>query len=226
VTRKQREEERTRGRFTRRAVALGVAQLGLLGFLGHRLHKLQVQEGERYATLAEENRLSARLLAPPRGRVLDREGRVVAGNQQNWRALLVAEQTTDVGATLETFARIVPLTDQERRASSARCAAAAASCRHAARVPDLGGDGADRAERARPARHQRGCRHHAHLPEGEHLSHIVGYVAPPSERTWMATRCWSCPASASAAPGWSATTTARCAGAPAPCSSRSTPSAA
>jgi penicillin-binding protein 2 len=114
VTRKQREEERTRGRFTRRAVALGVAQLGLLGFLGHRLHKLQVQEGERYATLAEENRLSARLLAPPRGRVLDREGRVVAGNQQNWRALLVAEQTTDVGATLETFSRIVPLTDQEK----------------------------------------------------------------------------------------------------------------
>ncbi len=52
MTRRQKEEERARGRFRRRAVVLGAAQLGLLGFLGHRLHRLQVEEGERYATLA------------------------------------------------------------------------------------------------------------------------------------------------------------------------------
>ena len=46
--------------------------------------------------------------------MLDRFGRVVAGNQLNWRALLVAEQTDDVGATLDTFSRIVPLADHER----------------------------------------------------------------------------------------------------------------
>jgi penicillin-binding protein 2 len=114
MSRKQREEERVRAIFGRRALLVGVAQMGLLGVLAHRLHRLQVEEGERYATLAEENRLSARLLAPPRGRVLDRDGRVIAGNQLNWRALLVAEQTADVGATLETFGRIVPISDQER----------------------------------------------------------------------------------------------------------------
>jgi penicillin-binding protein 2 len=183
VTRRQREEERTRGRFTRRAVALGVAQLGLLGFLGHRLHKLQVEEGERYATLAEENRLSARLLAPPRGRVLDREGRVVAGNQLNWRALLVAEQTVDVTATLETFSRIVPLTDQEKarieREVRRRRRFVPVTLREfltweeMARIelnaPDLPGISVDVGTTRV-------------YPEGEHLSHIVGYVAPPSER--------------------------------------------
>jgi penicillin-binding protein 2 len=183
VTRKQREEERARGRFTRRAVALGATQLGLLGFLGHRLHKLQVEEGERYATLAEENRLSARLLAPPRGRVLDREGRVVAGNQQNWRALLVAEQTTDVTATLETFSRIVPLTDQEKarieREVRRRRRFVPVTLREfltweeMARIelnaPDLPGISVDVGTTRV-------------YPEGEHLSHIVGYVAPPSER--------------------------------------------
>ncbi len=183
MTRRQREEERTRGRFTRRAVALGVAQLGLLGFLGHRLHKLQVEEGERYATLAEENRLSARLLAPPRGRVLDREGRVVAGNQLNWRALLVAEQTVDVTATLETFSRIVPLTDQEKarieREVRRRRRFVPVTLREfltweeMARIelnaPDLPGISVDVGTTRV-------------YPEGEHLSHIVGYVAPPSER--------------------------------------------
>jgi cell division protein FtsI/penicillin-binding protein 2 len=77
VSRRQREEERVRGIFGRRALLLGLGQMGLLGYLAHRLHTLQVDEGERYATLAEENRLSARLIAPPRGRVLDRHGAVV-----------------------------------------------------------------------------------------------------------------------------------------------------
>ena len=77
-------------------------------------------EGARYATLAETNRISARLIAPPRGRLLDRFGTVVAGNKQNWRALLIAEQTDDVDATLANFTRIVPLTDHERDAHRAR----------------------------------------------------------------------------------------------------------
>jgi len=110
----RKEEGRRRAIFTRRAGVLGAIQLGLFGFLGARLYKLQIVEGQRYATLAEENRVSARLIAPPRGRVLDRQGRTIAANQLNWRALLVAEQTTDVAATLSTFSRIVPFEPHER----------------------------------------------------------------------------------------------------------------
>ncbi|HYF09829.1 MAG TPA: penicillin-binding protein 2, partial [Acetobacteraceae bacterium] len=105
----RKEEARRRAIFTRRAAILGAIQFGLFGFLAGRLYKLQIIEGQRYATLAEENRISARLIAPPRGQVLDRQGKVIAANQLNWRALLVAEQTSDVAATLETFSRIVPL---------------------------------------------------------------------------------------------------------------------
>ena len=39
---------------------------------------------------------------------------MVAGNQLHWRALLVAEQTADVTATIETFSRIAPLQDHEK----------------------------------------------------------------------------------------------------------------
>jgi penicillin-binding protein 2 len=183
VTRKQRESQRLRGIFARRALVLGVGQLGLLGFLAHRLHTLQVDEGERYATLADENRLSARLLAPPRGRVLDREGRVVAANQLNWRALLVAEQTTDIGATLETFSRIVPLTEAERARIEREVRRRRRfvpvvvrdflSWEEMARIelnaPDLPGISVDGGTSR-------------HYPEAEHLAHVVGYVAPPSER--------------------------------------------
>lgn len=179
----KREEEQRRSVFTRRALILGGIQLGAFGFLGYRLHKLQVEEGQRFATLAEENRLSARLLSPPRGRILDRNGHVVAGNRLNWRALLVAEQTQDVGASLETFSRIVPLTDIERarverelrrrRRFVPTIVREFLQWEEMARIevnaPDLPGILIDVGTTRL-------------YPEGEHLAHMVGYVAPPAER--------------------------------------------
>ena len=179
----KRDEERRRSVFTRRALLLGGSQVGLFGFLGYRLHTLQVEQGERYATLAEENRLSARLLSPPRGRVLDRNGKVVAGNRLNWRALLVAEQTQDIGATLDTFHRIVPLAEHERARIERELRrrrrfvpvivreflAWEEMARIEVNAPDLPGILIDVGTTRL-------------YPEGEHLAHIVGYVAPPAER--------------------------------------------
>lgn len=179
----RKEEERRRGIFTRRASILGVAQLGAFAFLGSRLYRLQIEEGARYATLAEENRVSARLFAPPRGRILDRSGKVVAGNRLNWRALLVAEQTADVAATLETFSRIVPLADHERariereirrnRRFVPVVLREALTWEEMARIevnaPDLPGISVDMGTTRI-------------YPEAEDLAHVVGYVAAPAER--------------------------------------------
>ena len=178
----KREEERRRSVFTRRALVLGGMQAAALGLLGVRLHHLQVREGPRYATLSDENRLSVRLLAPPRGRILDREGRVVAGNDLNWRAVLTAEQAVDVQATLDTFSRIVPLSDAERarieREMRRRRRFVPVMVREflsweemaaiELNAPDLPGISVD-VGAARV------------FPEREHLAHIVGYVAPPAE---------------------------------------------
>ncbi|WP_043833649.1 penicillin-binding protein 2 [Muricoccus aerilatus] len=178
----RKEEEVRRGVFIRRALVVGGIQFGALGFLGWRLRKLQVEEGERYATLAEENRISARLVAPPRGRVLDREGRVVAGGQLNWRALIVAEEARDVPAVLETFGRIVPLSEAERgrieREVRRRRRFIPVTVREfltweeMARIelnaPDLPGISVDVGTIRE-------------YPEREHMAHVVGYVAPPAE---------------------------------------------
>ena len=109
----KRETKHT-GVFTRRALFVMGAQVAVLGGLAAQLYKVQVVDGGRYATLADENRISARLIAPPRGRVLDRFGTVLGGNRINWRALLISEQTSDVTATLDNFSRIVPLAEHEK----------------------------------------------------------------------------------------------------------------
>ena len=98
--------------------------------------------------------------------------------------------------------------------------------RHGARIPRLGGDGADRGQRPRPARHPDRCRHHPAV-SGNRAPLRTSWVTSPRRpsATWMATRCWSCPASGSAGPGSSASTSCRCAAAPGRCSWKSMPSA-
>ena len=109
-----RRDIRRRTVFTRRALLIGGAQTLMLTGLAARLRQVQVEEGRRYATMAKENSVTARLIAPQRGRIIDRFGAQLAGNLINWRALLIAEQTTDVRQSLDNFSTIVPLTDAER----------------------------------------------------------------------------------------------------------------
>ena len=101
--------------FTRRAAMLGAGKVALVSALAARMYYLQIIEGDKYKTLADENRISLRLLPPPRGRIVDRFGVPMAINQQNFRVLLVSEQTRDVGATLDTLSEIILLTDFDRQ---------------------------------------------------------------------------------------------------------------
>lgn len=101
--------------FTRRAVVLGGAQLGLAAALVGRLYYLQVIEADRYAKLSEENRISLRLIAPPRGVIVDRLGKPLAVNKQNYRVVVVAEQTPDLGQILDSLGQIIEISDYDRK---------------------------------------------------------------------------------------------------------------
>ncbi len=100
---------------TRRTLVLGGVQLSMLSSLVGRLYYLQVVESERYRVLADENRISLRLVAPTRGPIVDRFGVPLAVNQQNFRVVLVSERTPDIDGTLDTLSRIVLLSEADRR---------------------------------------------------------------------------------------------------------------
>ena len=82
--------------FTRRALLVAGGQAALFAALAGRMYQLQIVETDRYAVLADENRINLRLLAPPRGRILDRFGVALADNRQNYHLVIVAEQTGDI----------------------------------------------------------------------------------------------------------------------------------
>lgn len=100
---------------TRRAAVLGGLKLAGLSALVGRLYYLQVVESARFTMLAEENRISLRLVAPSRGTIVDRFGAPLAVNQQNYRVVVVSERTRNIQDTLDKISKIVPLTDGDRR---------------------------------------------------------------------------------------------------------------
>lgn len=177
----RRDEERLRG-FTRRALLLGGGQVGLFGVLAARMYDLQVLQADRYALLAEDNRVNMRLLPPPRGEIFDRNGDPVAINELNYRVQIVAEQAGDVEALLRRIAGIVALTPEEiervledtgrRRSFLPVVVAENLSWEQVASLeinaPDLPGVSIDLGYRRI-------------YPAGVAMGHLTGYVAPPRE---------------------------------------------
>ena len=101
--------------FTRRMTLLAGGKLALFSLLAGRMYYLQVLESDRYRTLADENRINLRLLPPPRGRIVDRDGEPLAVNERNFRVLVTPEQAGDLEATLDAIGKIVPVGEETRR---------------------------------------------------------------------------------------------------------------
>ena len=177
----KRENPRTK-LFNRRTALLLGGQVGLFSILAGRMYYLQVIESEKYKVLADENRISLRLLAPPRGRVLARDGEVLAVNQLNYRVVVVPEQTGSVPATLDVISNILNLSEGERRRILREVARKRRFlpitirdnltwddvARIAVNAQDLPGVSIDSGS-------------NRYYPYGAELAHLVGYVAPPAE---------------------------------------------
>jgi len=100
---------------TRRAAVLAGGQVALVATLAGRLYQLQVFDRDRYRVMADENRINLRLLVPPRGRITDRFGVSLADNRQNYRVVLVSEQTTNIEGTVNAIAGLIDVSDADRK---------------------------------------------------------------------------------------------------------------
>ena len=107
------EEARSRRIISRRALILTGGQLGFMGVLALRMRQLQLLEADKYRTLAEENRINIRLIPPARGLIFDRNGVLIAGNEQNYRITIVREDTPDIERTLREIAALIPMSAED-----------------------------------------------------------------------------------------------------------------
>lgn len=98
---------------TRRGLLLGGAQAAFVAVLALRMRQLQVRDAEQYRMLAEENRINLQLIAPARGRILDRLGSVLADNEPTYQITITRERAGDMPLILKRLQSIIPITDEE-----------------------------------------------------------------------------------------------------------------
>jgi penicillin-binding protein 2 len=80
-------------------VIVGMVGLLLLGFW-----KLQVIDSDKYGQLAERNRVRSIPIIAPRGRMLDRDGRVLVDNYPSFSVLLLRDDPAEVDRNLPAIA--------------------------------------------------------------------------------------------------------------------------
>ena len=108
----QREERRL---FARRArVAFTIIVLCVLALL-MRYVWLQVYSHESFATRSENNRVSIRPVAPNRGLIYDRRGRVIAENLPAYRLEIIPEKVADIPALLNELSGLVEISEDDRK---------------------------------------------------------------------------------------------------------------
>ena len=108
---KDADEERRN--FASRTLAVFVVVALLCCLLVARMVWLTVFKHDEYRTISEENRIQMLGVAPPRGRIYDRSGDLLAYNVPVFSVFVVPELADDVDATLAEVAALVDLSAEE-----------------------------------------------------------------------------------------------------------------
>ena len=90
----------------RAMIAIGVVLLFLLIIIS-RFWYLQINLGEHYRALAENNRVRIRSVPPPRGHIFDRHGREIVTNRPSFNVALIREDSFDIDDVLKRLSVVL-----------------------------------------------------------------------------------------------------------------------
>jgi len=106
-----------------RLTAVQYIILAIFLLLAYGLWRLQVVDSDRYSSLAEKNRVRNVPILAPRGKILDRNGRMIVDNYPSFSALLLRDQSRDLNADADLIAQGLHITGAEVRERVRRFAA-------------------------------------------------------------------------------------------------------
>src|SRR5260370_31537291 len=98
-----------------RLTAVQYCILAICLVLAYGLWRLQVMQSDKYSLLAEMNRIRNVPILAPRGKILDREGRVIVDNYPSFSALLLRDSSRDLNADADLIAQGLHLNPEEVR---------------------------------------------------------------------------------------------------------------
>jgi penicillin-binding protein 2 len=98
-----------------RLTAVQYIILGIFLILTYGLWRLQVMQSDIYTLQAEKNRVRNVPILAPRGKIYDREGRIIVDNYPSFSALLLRDSSRDLNADADLIAKGLHLDANELR---------------------------------------------------------------------------------------------------------------
>jgi len=99
-----------------RLTAVQYVLLAIFLFLAFGLWRLQVARSDYYTSLAEQNRVKQVPILAPRGKLLDREGRIIVDNYPSFSVLILRDQNRDLIADADKIAEGLHIPPDDLRA--------------------------------------------------------------------------------------------------------------
>ena len=110
-----RNVEADLAQFRTRVLVAGLAVLFAFGLLAARMVYLQVLRHDDLLAQAESNRTAVLPVAPNRGQILDRFGRVLATNYSAYTLEITPSKVDDLNATIEALGTLVAIEPRDKR---------------------------------------------------------------------------------------------------------------
>ncbi len=99
----------------RRTFFLYILKLSLFTVVGWRLFNIQIKDSEKYKTLSKNNQIDVEIIYPLRGKILDKNNKVLVENKKVFDVYLIPENTKDVNVTLNELSKIVKIDFSKKR---------------------------------------------------------------------------------------------------------------
>ena len=167
-----------------RVILAVVVVLLMVAALVARLYHLQITQYEHHTTLSENNRVHVQPIPPARGRIYDRNGKVLADNRPSFSLNITRERVPDLPGTFELLQSLLALPDEDFERARKRLTQARRPFESVPVMFELTDD-----QIARIAVNQfrlPGVEVQAsfvrHYPYSHHFAHAVGYVGRINEQ--------------------------------------------
>ncbi|MDA0127025.1 penicillin-binding protein 2 [Vibrio sp. MarTm2] len=169
--------------FKSRAIVAFIGIVAMMGLLVTNLYNIQVNQFQDYKTRSNDNRIKVVPIAPNRGLIYDRNGKLLAENRPVFSLEITPEKIEDMEATIVSLQQILTITpDQIERFQKER-----RQTRRFKSVPILTQLTPEQVAKFSVNQHKfPGVSVNAalkrHYPYGEVLTHVIGYVSRINDR--------------------------------------------
>lgn len=169
--------------FKSRAIVAFIGIVAMLGILVTNLYNIQINQYQDYKTRSNDNRIKVVPIAPNRGLIYDRNGKLLAENRPVFSLELTPEMIKDMDDTIARLQKILTITpEQVERFQKER-----RQTRRFKSVPILNQLTPEQVAKFSVNQHNfLGVSVNAalkrHYPYGEVLTHVIGYVSRINDR--------------------------------------------